>query len=57
MLRVNNRNFAGTLSSLTQTFETSLEDFQKGMAVNSTGVFLSTKHELRRMMKQDSIEV
>ncbi|CZR51688.1 uncharacterized protein PAC_01565 [Phialocephala subalpina] len=33
------------------------EDFRKGMVVNSTGVFLSTKHELRQMMKQDFIEV
>ena len=42
---------------MTMTYDTSLENFEKGMAVNSTGVFLSTKHELRQMMKQDSIEV
>ena len=34
-----------------------LEIFQKGMVVNSTGVFLFTKYEIIQMMKQDSIEV
>jgi NAD(P)-dependent dehydrogenase (short-subunit alcohol dehydrogenase family) len=37
--------------------ELTAEDFQKCMAVNSTGVLISTKYELRQMMKQDSIEV
>jgi NAD(P)-dependent dehydrogenase (short-subunit alcohol dehydrogenase family) len=51
------RNFAGVLGPATHTFETSFEDYQKCMAVNCTGVFLSTKHEIRQMMKQESIEV
>ena len=37
--------------------ETSADDFQKCMAVNSTGVLISTKYELKQMMTQSSIEV
>jgi NAD(P)-dependent dehydrogenase (short-subunit alcohol dehydrogenase family) len=34
--------------------ETSLEDFNRQMAINSTGVFLSMKYELQQMVKQNS---
>ncbi|KAG4433444.1 hypothetical protein IFR05_011070 [Cadophora sp. M221] len=50
-------NFAGILGPMDHTSEVPLEEFQKVMAVNCTGVYLCTKHELRQMMKQDSIEV
>lgn len=51
------RNFADILGPMDHTSELPLEEFQKVMAVNCTGVYLCTKHELRQMMKQDSIEV
>ncbi|KAH9224852.1 hypothetical protein DL95DRAFT_400155 [Leptodontidium sp. 2 PMI_412] len=50
-------NFADILGPMDHTSELPLEEFQKVMAVNCTGVYLCTKHELRQMMKQDSIEV
>ncbi|KAH7409508.1 hypothetical protein BKA64DRAFT_399128 [Cadophora sp. MPI-SDFR-AT-0126] len=50
-------NFAGILGPMDQTSDLPLEGFQKVMSVNCTGVYLSTKHELRQMMKQDSLEV
>ena len=34
--------------------ETSAEDFNRQMAINSTGVFLSMKYELQQMVKQNS---
>jgi hypothetical protein len=52
-----NSNFAGVLGPLSPTVDLSLEEWQKCMDVNCNGVFLSTKHELRQMMKQESIEV
>ena len=53
----NEQNFAGVLGPATHTFETSFEDYQNYMTVNCTGVFLSTKHEIRQVMKQERIEV
>jgi len=50
-------NFAGITGRAELVSDMSLEGFQNTMAVNSTGVLLSTKHELKQMMKQDSIEV
>ena len=37
--------------------ELSADDFQKCMAVNSTGVLISTKYELMQMTTQSSMEV
>jgi hypothetical protein len=51
------RNFARILGPLTLIWDTSLESFEKGMVVNSTGVFLPTKQEILQMMKEDSISV
>jgi len=50
-------NFAGIAGRSFQIADGSLADFQKVQDVNATGIFLSTKHELRQMMKQTSIEV
>jgi len=50
-------NFAGVGGPHKPISETSVEEWEKVMAVNATGVFISTKHELLQMMKQDSIEV
>lgn len=52
------RNFAGITGPGRQLVsETTLDQFQKVMAVNSSGMLLSTKFELRQMMKQSSVEV
>jgi len=50
-------NFAGVGGPHKPISETTVEEWEKVMAVNATGVFISTKHELLQMMKQDSIEV
>ncbi|KIW63538.1 hypothetical protein PV04_08531 [Phialophora macrospora] len=50
-------NFAGIFGTLTPTWETDADAFRKVMEVNTTGVWLCTKHELKQMMKQDSVEV
>lgn len=34
-----------------------VEKFRKTLDINTTGVMLCTKHQMRQMMKQDSIEV
>jgi NAD(P)-dependent dehydrogenase (short-subunit alcohol dehydrogenase family) len=51
------RNFAGITGDRQSVSEITLDQFQKVMAVNSSGVLLSTKFELRQMMKQSSVEV
>ena len=51
------RNFAGIIGPMNPIAELSADDFQKCMAVNSTGVLISTKYELKQMMTQSSIEV
>ncbi|KAF2494615.1 NAD(P)-binding protein [Lophium mytilinum] len=50
-------NFAGITGGAASVIDGSIEHFQKVQDVNSTGVFLCTKHELRQMIKQSSIEV
>ena len=50
-------NFAGVVGPSAQIVDQNVEDFMKCQAVNSTGVFLCTKHEMRQMMKQSSIKV
>ncbi|KIW84304.1 hypothetical protein Z517_03554 [Fonsecaea pedrosoi CBS 271.37] len=49
-------NFAGIVVSGAM-YDLSLEGWEKVIAVNSTGVFLSMKHELKQMMEQESLEV
>jgi hypothetical protein len=51
------RNFAGIFGTLTPTWETDADAFRKVIEVNTTGVWLCNKHELKQMMKQDSVEV
>ena len=50
-------NFAGVVGRCEKVVDQNVEDFMKCQAVNSTGVFLCTKHEMRQMMKQSSIKV
>ncbi|KAF2022381.1 NAD(P)-binding protein [Aaosphaeria arxii CBS 175.79] len=45
-------NFAGVIGPSTEIADTPLEKFAGCMSVNSTGVFLCTKHELRVMKTQ-----
>jgi NAD(P)-dependent dehydrogenase (short-subunit alcohol dehydrogenase family) len=49
-------NFAGVAGFMEPISELKLSHWQKTQDVNSTGVFLATKHEMRQMMKQDSID-
>ncbi|KAH7336074.1 hypothetical protein BKA65DRAFT_402711, partial [Rhexocercosporidium sp. MPI-PUGE-AT-0058] len=46
-------NFAGIIGPMDQTAELSFESFQKVMAVNCTGVYLCTKHQLKQMMNEE----
>jgi len=50
-------NFAGIFGTTTPTWETDSDAFRRVIEVNTTGVWLCNKHELRQMLKQDSIEV
>jgi hypothetical protein len=52
-----NKNVTGILNTLAITLDTTLEDIQKSMTVNCTGVFWYTEHQLRQMMKQDGLKV
>ncbi|CAO2647661.1 Nn.00g085830.m01.CDS01 [Neocucurbitaria sp. VM-36] len=49
-------NFAGIVGPSDPISETSLSDWQKTQDVNSTGILLATKHEMRQMIKQASID-
>ncbi|KAJ4377979.1 hypothetical protein N0V83_000809 [Neocucurbitaria cava] len=49
-------NFAGILGPSDPISETSLADWQKCQDVNSTGILLAVKHEMRQMIKQSSID-
>jgi len=49
-------NFAGVAGPVAPISEMKLSDWQKTQDVNSTGVLLATKHEMRQMMKQGSID-
>lgn len=49
-------NFAGISGPLEPISDMSLSDWQKTQAVNSTGIFLATKHLLRQMLTQSPIE-
>jgi NAD(P)-dependent dehydrogenase (short-subunit alcohol dehydrogenase family) len=51
------RNFAGITGGRQSVSEITLDQFQKAMVVNSSGMLLSTELELRQVMKQISVEV
>lgn len=55
--RLQNSNFAGIIGPLGATWDTSLEEWKRVIEVNTVGVWLCNKYQLRQMMKQDSIEV
>jgi len=50
-------NFAGVGGPYKTIAETTVEEWEKVMAINTTGVFICTKHQILQMMKQDSLEV
>ncbi|KAK3116648.1 hypothetical protein LTR53_002762 [Teratosphaeriaceae sp. CCFEE 6253] len=49
-------NFAGIAGPLTAIVDTDTNLWKKVLEVNAVGVWLSMKHELRQMIKQDSID-
>jgi len=49
-------NFAGVGGPHKPLSGMTVEEWENVMAVNTTGVFISTKHQLLQMMKQDPIE-
>ncbi|KAF1850172.1 NAD(P)-binding protein [Cucurbitaria berberidis CBS 394.84] len=49
-------NFAGILGPRDPISEISLPEWQKTQDVNSTGMLVATKYEMRQMMKQASID-
>jgi len=50
-------NFAGIVGPLNETVKTDLNEWRKVLEVNTIGVWLSMKHQLRQMLKQGSIAV
>ncbi|TKA82584.1 hypothetical protein B0A55_01182 [Friedmanniomyces simplex] len=50
-------NFAGISGPLTAVVDTDTAAWRKVIEVNCVGVWLSMKHELRQMIKQDSLDV
>ncbi|KIW94318.1 uncharacterized protein Z519_05634 [Cladophialophora bantiana CBS 173.52] len=50
-------NFAGIIGPLGETWDTDTDQWRRVIEVNTVGVWLCNKYELKQMMKQDSIEV
>lgn len=50
-------NFAGIVGPLEMTWDVNLDDWRKVIEVNSIGLFICNKHELKQMIKQSSINV
>ncbi|KIV80062.1 hypothetical protein PV11_07591 [Exophiala sideris] len=50
-------NFAGIIGPLDVTWETDTDKWRRVIEVNTVGVWLCNKYQLRQMMKQESIEV
>ncbi|EXJ55089.1 hypothetical protein A1O7_08014 [Cladophialophora yegresii CBS 114405] len=50
-------NFAGIFGSTLPTWDMDAAAFRQVMEVNTTGVWLCNKHQLRQMRQQDSVEV
>lgn len=57
MLIVDHRNFAGIIGPLAMTWDTDLTQWRKVIEINTIGLFICNKHELKQMLKQESIEV
>lgn len=52
-----NSNFAGVIGPLDLTWDTDSDQWKRVMEINTFGVWLCNKYELRQMMKQESIAV
>ena len=39
------------------TWDTDLADWRKVIEINTIGLFICNKHELKQMLKQDSVEM
>lgn len=50
-------NFAGIVGPLEMTWDTNIDDWRKVIEINSIGLFICNKHELKQMIEQSSIEV
>ncbi|OAP65065.1 hypothetical protein AYL99_01037 [Fonsecaea erecta] len=50
-------NFAGIIGPLGETWETDTDQWKRVIEVNTVGVWLCNKYELKQMIKQESIEV
>lgn len=51
------RNFAGIVGPLEMTWNSDLTHWRKVIEINTIGLFTCCKHELKQMLKQESIEV
>ncbi|KAK3056930.1 hypothetical protein LTR09_001968 [Extremus antarcticus] len=50
-------NFAGIIGPLQPTWDVDMDQWRKVMEINSVGVMICNKHELKQMIKQNSVEV
>ena len=50
-------NFAGIVGPLENTWDCKLEDYRKVIEINTIGVWICNKYELKQMLKQDSVAV
>lgn len=52
-----NSNFAGIVGPLDMTWDMDIAQWRKVIEVNTIGLYICNKHELKQMLKQESIEV
>lgn len=57
MLTLKRRNFAGIIGPLEMTWDIDLTQWRRVLDINTVGLFICCKHELKQMLKQESIEV
>ncbi|KAK3721929.1 hypothetical protein LTR37_002745 [Vermiconidia calcicola] len=50
-------NFAGIVGPLDMTWDMDIAQWRKVIEVNTIGLYICNKHELKQMLKQESIEV
>jgi NAD(P)-dependent dehydrogenase (short-subunit alcohol dehydrogenase family) len=50
-------NFAGIIGPLGDSADIALADWKRVLEVHAVGVWLCTKHQIKQMRKQDSLEV
>jgi len=50
-------NFAGVIGPLAPSWDIALADWKRVLDINTVGVWLSMKHEMKQMLQQDSIAV